>query len=95
MGECVLCRRYGPELPTQRHHLVPEHREESPVVDLCPPCHDTVHATFTNEELIESYHTVASLRGADRLRDYLAWIRGTSKVRIDVETSNHVRERRR
>jgi hypothetical protein len=42
-------------------------------VDLCPPCHDTVHALFTNDELIERYHTVEDLQSADRLEDYLDW----------------------
>jgi hypothetical protein len=94
MGECAVCRRYGPDLPTQRHHLVPEHRRESPVVDVCPPCHDTIHATFTNQELIDDYHTVEALRTADRLQGYLRWIRKTDKTDINVETSNHVRRRR-
>jgi hypothetical protein len=94
MGECAICRRYGPDLPIQRHHLVPEHRKESPVVEVCPPCHDTIHATFTNGELIESYHTIEDLRSADRMQDYLNWIRRTKKTAIDVDTSNHVRERR-
>ncbi len=95
MGECALCRRYGPDLPTTRHHLIPEHRKTSPVVDLCPPCHDTVHALFTNDELIESYRTIEDLQSADRLQDYLDWIRGTKKTSIDVDTSNHVRDERR
>jgi hypothetical protein len=94
MGECALCRRYGPDLPTQRHHLIPEHRKTSATVNICPPCHDTIHAVFTNQELIDEYHTLIDLRSADRLQDYLRWIRGTKKTTIDVDTSAHVRERR-
>jgi len=55
---------------------------------------EQIHALFTNEELREPYDTVEALRNADRLADYLAWIRTTDKLDIQVETSEHVRERR-
>ncbi|VTT86641.1 hypothetical protein DM2_2679 [Halorubrum sp. DM2] len=55
---------------------------------LCRPCHDQVHALFTNAELRETYDTVEALRG------YLDWIRGTEKLDIDVTTSDRVRDRR-
>ncbi|MFB6119420.1 hypothetical protein [Halosegnis sp.] len=97
---CALCRRRIPaeHIPdpqvVQEHHLWPERRAESPTVELCRPCHKQIHALFTNEELRETYHTVERLREADRLAEYLAWIRGTDKLDIDVQTSDHVRERR-
>ena len=78
----------------QVHHLRPEERATSPTVELCRPCHDQVHALFTNEELRESFDTAGALRGADRLTDYLEWIRGTDKLRVETRTSNRVRERR-
>jgi len=98
--ECALCRRRVPgerledTRAVQEHHLRPERRAESPTVTLCRPCHKQVHALFTNEELREDYDTVERLRGADRLQDYLSWIRGTDKLDISVATSDHVRERR-
>jgi hypothetical protein len=96
---CALCRRVVPDeriddpRVVQRHHLRPEERATSPTAMLCRPCHDQVHALFTNAELREEYDTVDALRSADRLADYLDWIRGTDKLDIDVETSDHVRER--
>ena len=97
---CALCRRVIPHeviddpQALQEHHLVPENRAESPTVTLCRPCHRQVHATFTNEDLREEYHTVEALRAADRLSGYLSWIRSTDKLDIRVRTSEHVRERR-
>ena len=61
---------------------------------LCRPCHEQVHATFTNEELREQYDTVEALRDADRLAEYLPWIRSTDALDISVETSDHVRRNR-
>ena len=97
---CALCRRRIPDeyigdpQAVQEHHLRPERRADSPTVMLCRPCHDQIHAVFTNEELRESYDTVETLRNADRLGEYIDWIRGTDKLDIDVTTSNRVRERR-
>lgn len=97
---CELCRRVIPTerlddpQATQQHHLRPEERATSPTVTLCRPCHDQIHATFTNEELRESYDSLDALRDADRLSDYLSWIRGTDKLEIAVETSEHVRRHR-
>lgn len=92
MIECALCRRSVPV--AEDHHLVPENRAESPVVQVCTPCHKQVHALFTNEELREKYATVTALRNADRLQSYYRWIRDTDKLDIDVRTARHVRDQR-
>ena len=97
---CALCRRAIPAeriddpQAVQEHHLRPEERATSPTVTLCRPCHDQVHAVFTNAELRAEYDTVAALRDADRLSEYVEWIRGTDKLDIRVTTSDRVRERR-
>ncbi len=95
---CALCHRVVPTerisdpQVVQEHHLRPEERATSPTVLLCRPCHDQIHAVFTNAELRSDYDTIEALRSADRLQDYLEWIRGTDKLDIDVETSAYVRE---
>jgi 5-methylcytosine-specific restriction protein A len=96
---CALCRRVVPDgrlddpQVVQEHHLRPEERATSPTVMLCRPCHEQIHALFTNAELRDGYDTVEALRSADRLREYIDWIRRTNKLDIDVTTSDHVRER--
>ena len=97
---CALCRRVVPHeriddpRVVQEHHLRPERRAESATVALCRPCHDQIHAVFSNEELRVEYDTVEALRNADRLADYLDWIRGTDKLDIQVETSDRLRDGR-
>jgi len=96
---CALCRRVVPDerhpdpQVVQEHHLRPEEQATSPTVLLCRPCHDQIHAVFTNGELRAEYDTIEALRAADRLGGYLDWIRGTDKLDIDADTSAHVRER--
>ena len=79
---CSLCER--PVQSTSRHHLVP--REEGgrygPTVDLCQPCHSSVHRFLSNRELARQYPTVEELRAANGLQIYLGWIRKQRVERI-------------
>jgi len=43
-------------------------------VDSCVPCHDHLHATFTEKELAESYNTVAKLLEHPDMQTFVAWI---------------------
>lgn len=81
-GQCGLCEREVQS--TTRHHLVP--REEGgrygPVVELCQPCHSSVHRFLSNRALARQYCTVEALRGAEELQTYLNWIRRQRVERI-------------
>jgi len=46
-----------------------------------------------HELLREDYDTAEKLRGAKRLQEYLAWIRGTEKLDIQVRPSDGRRRR--
>jgi hypothetical protein len=88
---CALCRRVVPDeriddpQVIQEHHLRPERSAESPTVTLCRPCHDQIHAVFTNDELRQNYDTIEALRDAERLSAYIDWIRSTDKLDIEVD----------
>jgi len=80
--QCSLCERAVQH--TSRHHLVP--REEGgrygAVVELCQPCHSSVHRFLTNRELARLYPTLDALRAAAPLQEYLAWIRKSRVEKI-------------
>jgi 5-methylcytosine-specific restriction protein A len=80
--QCGLCERTVQV--TSRHHLVP--REEGgkygPVVDLCQPCHSSVHRFLSNRDLARRYSSVEALREAEELQTYLRWIRKQRVERI-------------
>jgi 5-methylcytosine-specific restriction protein A len=86
--QCGLCEREVQA--TSRHHLVP--REEGgkygPTVDLCQPCHSSVHRFLSNRELARLYPTVEALRTAEGLQTYLSWIR---KQRVERITNRRAR----
>ncbi len=80
--QCGLCEREVQS--TSRHHLVP--REEGgrhgATVDLCQPCHSSVHRFLSNRDLARRYPSVEALRGAEELQTYLRWIRRQRVERI-------------
>lgn len=75
MPVCALCERMVAK--ATRHHLVPKQKGGTieDTILLCQPCHATLHATFSNTELVQHYNTLASLQWADALQHYLKWIR--------------------
>ena len=81
-AHCGLCERAVQH--TSRHHLVPrqEGGRYSMTVDLCQPCHSSVHRFLTNRELAHHYPTVAALRAAEPLQGYLSWIRKNKVEKI-------------
>lgn len=80
--QCSLCEREVRE--TSRHHLVPrvEGGRYGPTVDLCQPCHSSVHRFLSNRELARRYPTIDALRAAPELQTYLTWIRRVKVERL-------------
>jgi len=84
---CELCQRTG--LKLTRHHLIPRkrHRRRSAqlrfdradmqtrIAMLCKPCHSTVHATLSEKQLEEAYHTVPALARHPEIARFVGWVR--------------------
>ena len=85
--QCGLCERAVQA--TSRHHLVPreEGGKHGPVVDLCQPCHSSVHRFLSNRDLARRYASVEALRAAEELQTYLRWIRKQRVERISNRRS--------
>ena len=85
---CSLCGRdVGLEL-MERHHLIPRTRhknkrnkrkhsreEVKETAPCCVPCHDHVHAIFTEKELERDFNTLGKLAGRPEIQKFVAWIK--------------------
>ncbi len=83
MAYCELCAREVER--TSKHHLLPKQKggKHTQTVDLCQPCHKTIHHTFTNAVLARNYTTLESLREAEQMQAYLEWIRPRKIERLN------------
>lgn len=84
---CELCQRTG--LKLTRHHLIPRkrHRRRSAQVRfdreemhtriamLCRPCHATVHATLSEQELEAAYNTLETLAAHPDIVKFVGWVK--------------------
>lgn len=86
MMQCELCRRQVSVV--SRHHLIPRTRHKNKknkktfsrqdvkerLVQLCKPCHNTIHAVLTNKELEREYNTLEALQAHSSIQQFCVWI---------------------
>lgn len=73
--KCGLCDRpLGSEL-IQDHHLVPKTFGGRDTVPMHKICHQKVHATFSERELLHYYHTFERLRENSLIQGFIAWVK--------------------
>lgn len=90
---CPICRHeYAPSELT-KHHLVPKSRKGKITVPLCRPCHQQIHALYTEKELEEHFGTLETLLAAELLQPWIRWIR-KRKPTARVKTKTSKRKRR-
>ena len=83
---CELCKREVAKLTV--HHLIPRTRHKNKrnkkvfsreevrqrLAMLCRPCHNNLHAVFTEKELEREYNTVAALAAHPDIARFSEWI---------------------
>jgi hypothetical protein len=84
IGTCALCERENVDVTG--HHLIPRMRHNKKVkremtseerntkVPLCRPCHDQIHALFTEKELEREHNTIEKLKNLPEVQKFIAWI---------------------
>lgn len=83
---CELCRRDVSALT--RHHLIPRtrhankrnkreftrHDVKKRIAWLCRPCHDHVHALFTEKALEREFNTLEAIATHPEVHRFVTWI---------------------
>jgi hypothetical protein len=80
---CELCEREVQRIT--KHHLLPKSKggKNTETVNLCQPCHSTIHHTFSNKELARNFTSLAALKSAGALQKYLEWIKTKQIERLN------------
>lgn len=75
---CPLCGREIPPELESRHHLVPKLKggktTAENIVVLHRPCHDKIHAVFTEAQLARNYASIDALLTDPDISKFAAWI---------------------
>lgn len=91
---CPLCGRPLGTVNVDRHHLIPKSlkgREQFPIHKIC---HRKIHATFSERELLRSYHTWAALQSNDDIQSFIGWVaRKPPEFYTRTFTSNKKKQR--
>lgn len=79
-SKCELC---GCKCELTQHHLIPKVRakkkykyirdDDSNIIMICRPCHDFIHATWSENELRDLYNTKDKLLAAPEMQKFIAW----------------------
>merc|ERR1711871_1469997 len=96
---CPLCCREIPPALESRHHLVPKLKggktTSENIVVLHRPCHEKVHAVFTEAELSRTYNDVDALLSHPEIAKFANWIAKRPIEFSDGTTSLRKRRQRR
>lgn len=102
MTSCPICGRdKGGEM--QSHHLLPRtfrtrttsvHDKENRV-DIHKVCHQKIHATFSEQELFQYYHTVERIREHDEMQKFIKWVRKKPADFYNKNNETQSRKRKR
>jgi len=74
---CGLCGRAFERQGLTKHHCLPRSRggTQEHVELICAQCHSMIHCTYENTTLADRYATLADLRQAPELENYIRWVR--------------------
>ena len=83
---CSCCQRESDYLT--KHHLIPRTRHRNKIVrkkftrdqlnttiNLCRPCHNQIHAIFTEKELERNYNSLETLTTHAEIIAFVEWIK--------------------
>lgn len=73
-ANCPLCGRILGSVNVDRHHLVPKKFKGTEQFLVHKICHRKIHSTFTERELLKSYHTWEALRENADITAFIAWV---------------------
>lgn len=80
VGYCELC---GCKAKLTKHHLCPQVKcrnkykaiknDSLNIAMVCRPCHDHIHASFSENELRDNYSTLEKLKSSQEMAKFIEW----------------------
>jgi len=99
---CPICDRIkGGEM--QDHHLKPKtfksrtkevHNKDN-LVHIHKICHQKLHATFSEKEMFDHYHTVDNIMASEEMQKFAKWVSKKAPDYYDKNNETHSRKQKR
>lgn len=89
---CPICHRLLTETSFNRHHLLPKTFGGKETIDLHKMCHQKLHATFTEREMKNYYHTIERIMENEDMQKFVVWIQNKDP---DFYSSNNETQTRK
>lgn len=73
---CPLCARELGNVRVNEHHLIPRRYKGKETRRMHAICHRKIHATFTDKELRDHFHSFERMFECEEIRVFVEWVRG-------------------
>ena len=74
MQKCPLCNRELGDVNIDKHHLIPKTFGGKDTELIHKICHRKLHATFTERELLNFYHTWERIKDHSEIEKFVKWV---------------------
>ena len=71
---CPICDREMIEETCDKHHLIPSALSGKEKILIHIVCHDKLHHTFTERDMLNYYHTLDRIREHKQIQKFIKWI---------------------
>lgn len=92
---CSICKRELGDVRISEHHLIPKAFKGSETILIHDVCHQKIHATFSERELLHYYHTVERLVEHDEIIKFIKWVAKKPIDFYDRNDETHHRKNKR
>lgn len=72
---CAICGRPLGAVRVQEHHLIPRTFKGKETISIHQICHQKIHATFTERELLNHYNTAERINGHSEMEKFIKWVK--------------------
>lgn len=92
---CPICTRELGDVRIEEHHLIPRTFGGKEKVAIHKMCHQKLHATFSEREMLNHYHTIERIVEHTEMQKFIKWIGKRSLDYYDKNDDTKARKRRR
>lgn len=92
---CPLCKRSLGVTNVDEHHLIPRTFKGRLKVSMHRICHRKIHATFSERELYNHYHTFDRLLENELIQTFVKWVQRKDPSFYDVSVESNERRGKR